>query len=264
MKQSFYDWFNSRGESNELTGTLLKWFCRLNCGRMPKKNFDKRGTWESVIEKKASKSQREILLLSLRLVWAIWLEQQQDKSSCSMSLGAVKHVEPTVARLRRETKLAHEQVKTEQEGKIAVHEFEGPVGKVGYSARVTKSLGDFESVQIGVSLEMPCYVEEAQGALEFARDFCDHEIETDVGRFVDSFRIMRASKKNDSEREKSSLDFVAVDIGAANPDLEFINAGDTGKLKKRDEDTAGEDEEKEEDEQPEWEASEVDPSKLGF
>jgi energy-converting hydrogenase Eha subunit F len=55
--------------------------------------------------------------------------------------------------------------------------FTQPTATVGMHARATKNLGDYNSVQIGVSLEMPCYVGEQDAIYEFVKGWVDDRME---------------------------------------------------------------------------------------
>ncbi|UOX39968.1 hypothetical protein [Vibrio phage V-YDF132] len=55
-------------------------------------------------------------------------------------------------------------------------EFTQPTANVGYSAGITKNLGDFNSMKIQVSLHMPCYVHEVEPTFDFTRKFVDDKI----------------------------------------------------------------------------------------
>jgi hypothetical protein len=48
-----------------------------------------------------------------------------------------------------------------------------PTANVGFSAKATRNLGNFESMQVSVSLHMPCYVGEIDAVFDFAKEWVD-------------------------------------------------------------------------------------------
>lgn len=87
-------------------------------------------------------------------------------------------------------------VKSEEmsEDRILVREFVGTVAEIGAEARMTINLGDFESVQVGVSVRLPAYVEELEEAYKAAKAFVDMKLNKEV----QDIREYRASKRKGS------------------------------------------------------------------
>jgi len=55
-----------------------------------------------------------------------------------------------------------------------------PVAEVGAASRMTLNLGNFESVQIEVSVALPCYVEELQECYKAAKHFVDSNLNSEI------------------------------------------------------------------------------------
>jgi hypothetical protein len=61
------------------------------------------------------------------------------------------------------------------------------MGRIGYSNRYTVNLENYESAQIGVSIELPCYIsqEEINEAFQSARAFVDSRLNKEVNEVKD-------------------------------------------------------------------------------
>ncbi|QHJ74568.1 hypothetical protein VH22019_00004 [Vibrio phage VH2_2019] len=77
-----------------------------------------------------------------------------------------------------DTATGDETLVAEQEIPVTLpeQEFTQPTANVGYSAGVTRNLGDFNSMKIQVSLHLPCYVNEVHPTFDFAREFVDDKL----------------------------------------------------------------------------------------
>lgn len=64
----------------------------------------------------------------------------------------------------------------EAEDIIAVHKFATEPAKVMVDYALTINLGNFESAKIGVSVTVPCYVEEVDKAYEFAQAWAEERL----------------------------------------------------------------------------------------
>lgn len=53
-----------------------------------------------------------------------------------------------------------------------------PLCNVGYSAGITRNLGDFNSLKVQVSLHLPCTVDNIHNTFTFANEFVDDKINT--------------------------------------------------------------------------------------
>ena len=69
---------------------------------------------------------------------------------------------------------------------------EAALSQIGYNARMTINLGDFESVQIGVSCVLPCYLEEIAAACPHAK----HLVDIKLNKEVSAVREFRKEKSD--------------------------------------------------------------------
>jgi hypothetical protein len=76
---------------------------------------------------------------------------------------------------------------------IALPHPSAALSQIGYNARMTINLGDFESVQIGVSCVVPCYQEEVDDAFLHAKQLVDLKLNKEVGA-VREFRKDKGDK----------------------------------------------------------------------
>jgi hypothetical protein len=65
---------------------------------------------------------------------------------------------------------------SESEDVVAVHKFLTEPAKVSVDYALTINLGNFESAKIGVSVTVPCYVEEVDRAYEFAQAWAEERL----------------------------------------------------------------------------------------
>lgn len=77
------------------------------------------------------------------------------------------------------------------EDTIEVRMFEGATATIGHNARMTISLPNYESVQVGVHCSVPCYIEEMNDAYLVAKAFVDKKLNEEV----DSIREYRKTLK---------------------------------------------------------------------
>lgn len=68
------------------------------------------------------------------------------------------------------------------EDMIDVRLFEGAVATVGHNARMTISLPNYESVQVGVYCSLPCHIEELNDAYTTAKAFVDKKLNEEVSQ----------------------------------------------------------------------------------
>jgi hypothetical protein len=62
---------------------------------------------------------------------------------------------------------------------VAVRKFVVEPAKIGVSKGLTINLGNFESARIDVSIQVPCYAEEAAEAFEYASAFVEDRLTTE-------------------------------------------------------------------------------------
>ncbi|NOQ30171.1 MAG: hypothetical protein GQ570_03515 [Helicobacteraceae bacterium] len=55
-----------------------------------------------------------------------------------------------------------------------------PTCNVGVSVGVTRNMGNYNSVKVQVSLNMPCYIEEIDPVYEFTKEWVDNKVDTIV------------------------------------------------------------------------------------
>jgi len=55
-----------------------------------------------------------------------------------------------------------------------------PLASVGFGVRMTVNMGNYETVQVGVNAQLPCYVEEMDDALTTAKNFVDVRLNKEV------------------------------------------------------------------------------------
>jgi len=64
-------------------------------------------------------------------------------------------------------------------------EFTQPVANVGFNCRMTKNLGDFNSLQVGVSVHLPCYVHEIHETFTHAQEFVENKLNEVLAEYED-------------------------------------------------------------------------------
>ena len=64
------------------------------------------------------------------------------------------------------------------------------LAQVEFNARMTVNLGNYESVQLGVGIKLPCYVEEVNEAFATAKKIVDIKLNTEV----DALREYKSKK----------------------------------------------------------------------
>ncbi len=67
------------------------------------------------------------------------------------------------------------------------------MAQVGFSTRVTINLGNYESVQIGVDVRLPTYVEELEDGFRAAKKFVDDKLNSQVAE-VREYKESRSSE----------------------------------------------------------------------
>jgi hypothetical protein len=77
------------------------------------------------------------------------------------------------------TIVVNQGIKSSKEGEdiIAVHKFETTPAEVAVDYALTMNLGNYESAKIGVSVRVPCYVEEVDQAYEFAQAWAEERLQ---------------------------------------------------------------------------------------
>lgn len=68
---------------------------------------------------------------------------------------------------------------------IAVRKFETAPAYVRVSTGATKNLGDYESLRVDVSVEVPCYAEEVDQVLEDTAIYVSRRLEEEVVQYLE-------------------------------------------------------------------------------
>jgi hypothetical protein len=67
----------------------------------------------------------------------------------------------------------------EEDEIIEVHKFVVEPARVGVGLGVTINMGNYESARIDVNVQVPCYVEEADAAYQWARNWAAKRVESE-------------------------------------------------------------------------------------
>lgn len=94
--------------------------------------------------------------------------------------GQVSNGEIRVSRTYKKSGKVVEEDGTSETIPVKTFAYGAPICSVTHSARRTINLGNFESLQIGIEVEVPCYKEELNEALAFSEEFVDQN----MGRLV--------------------------------------------------------------------------------
>ena len=92
-------------------------------------------------------------------------------------------VEPALKRVQKAVKTIHERGETEGVEDIEVAPLETHPAYVDYKVGYTTNLGSYESARVSVGISLPCYPEEVDKAVAFLRDYVDHEVAVQIGRY---------------------------------------------------------------------------------
>ncbi|UHD87219.1 hypothetical protein [Vibrio phage D4] len=68
---------------------------------------------------------------------------------------------------------------------IPDQEYNQPVSNVGFNCSMTKNLGDFNSLKVGVSLHLPCYVHEIHETYDHAKGFVEAKLNETLEEYAD-------------------------------------------------------------------------------
>jgi len=81
----------------------------------------------------------------------------------------------------------------DQELLISVHRFVTRPASIAYEVGSTLNMGNYESARVSVRVEVPCYREELDGALGYAKEFAERVL----GQEVEEIHKARKSGKKD-------------------------------------------------------------------
>ncbi|ANO57625.1 hypothetical protein [Vibrio phage vB_VhaS-a] len=71
---------------------------------------------------------------------------------------------------------------------IPDHEFTQPVANVGFQCSMTKNLGDFESVKVGISVHIPCYTHELDPTFGHAKTFVEDKLNSTMEEYLNDLQ----------------------------------------------------------------------------
>jgi hypothetical protein len=67
---------------------------------------------------------------------------------------------------------------TESEEIVTEEKFTKPTANVGVSAGFTRNTGNYCSVRVQISLNLPCYIEEIDAVCDFAQEWVDRRLDS--------------------------------------------------------------------------------------
>jgi hypothetical protein len=80
-----------------------------------------------------------------------------------------------------------------KEEKIAIHRYVTQPATVGVELGATVNMGNYESARVLVSLTVPCYREEVDGACSWAKDFVEERFKKEI---AEARNVTTAAKKD--------------------------------------------------------------------
>ena len=173
--QVFYEWIKEQHMRDDAVGWFSKW-CSAVKGRVPDEVSDDLSSWQSIVERKASKPHKAVALGCLTTAWKEWMAAQGKLSNRTMK------VKSTLGILERSAKSFHGTEESDQSGEeISVSTFEGPVAHISVERRVSLPMG-VDWVRVGYSLTLPCYPEEIDAVAGFAERWVDNRLETEIDK----------------------------------------------------------------------------------
>lgn len=72
------------------------------------------------------------------------------------------------------------------------------IARVSFGGRMTVNMGNFESIQVSVGIELPCYVEEIPDAYLAVKDMVDQRL----NREIEDCRAVRQQKRKQTSPEE--------------------------------------------------------------
>jgi hypothetical protein len=114
------------------------------------------------------------------------LEEERRETISELNESRENTAEPITLTVSRTYKASGEVVANDDwQETLIVREFLSTPARVGVDLSQTVNMGNFESVRVGVLLQIPCYAEEAGGAYEFASKFCKERVVAERDAAVD-------------------------------------------------------------------------------
>lgn len=107
----------------------------------------------------------------------VYIKTKADKTTATKKQDPKAQVSVTKETVQESGEKQEEILKDEQVSTgVPTKEFTQPVANVGFSAGVTRNLGDYSSLKIQVSLHLPCYVHEIHETFDAAKEFVDNKV----------------------------------------------------------------------------------------
>jgi hypothetical protein len=177
---TFRDWIKEQRHRNDAAGYLSNWFQHPKRGLLPATEPKDFAAWKKIISTKSSVQTKEGLLCSLKTSWDEW-NSIDAKTSGQKEVITVRS---TISRLKKIVKGHHENGKDGKEEVISVEKFQSPVSYVSVSNKMTRNLGNYESLTIEFSIGVPCYPEEIKDALDFAEGIVSERLESEFKKSI--------------------------------------------------------------------------------
>lgn len=85
----------------------------------------------------------------------------------------------------------------EQAVNLPDREFDQPAANVGFNCSLTKNLGDFNSIKVGVSIHIPCYTHEVHETFELSKQFVDEKLNETMNGYLNDIASQGMSEDDD-------------------------------------------------------------------
>ncbi|UFD98274.1 hypothetical protein S1R3X_000066 [Vibrio phage vB_ValS_VA-RY-4] len=117
-----------------------------------------------------------------------------------------KHTPRARVQVTRETRHDDDHVEEEilkdeeQAVNLPDREFDQPAANVGFQCSLTKNLGDFNSLKVGVSIHIPCYTHEVHETFELSKKFVDEKLNETMNGYLEDI-----ARQNGGDHEVDHL-----------------------------------------------------------
>jgi len=165
---------------------IISWVSRYLLGGRGKRKLDcdlgdDLSAWMNLAST-APKAYRDAMIAGVKQAFSEY-EKDRDRGVKNGIDNSIE-IRSTVGRLEKAIKMNMEDGRVSNEETLMVSRFVGPVAQIGTSAKLTVSLGDFESVSVMKSINVPCYVEEVDLISEISDKWIDREIGKELANIV--------------------------------------------------------------------------------
>lgn len=206
--QSFVEWLAQGVDRDGPVGDIASYLFEIGARgrkRMPAKVPDDFETLVALVKRKATKTAKPFVAAALDYAWG-------EFTGTRTSVRKVR-VEPALRRVQKAVKTIHEKGETEDESVLDIVPIEGSPAYVDYKVGYTTNLGSYESARVSVGISLPCYPEEVDSAVAFARDYVDHEVAVQIGRYrgtpvvpdTRSSELLTESEEKEAEQQAKVL-----------------------------------------------------------